>query len=86
MSKVRLLCDICGGTFKDKYTKVLCDYCQKKERQDDIEDFSDILRSIEVFCLGEEPSTIRNYVENRRKELEKSLIKSKKEDSNIEPT
>lgn len=31
MSKIRLKCDVCGGTFQDQYTKVICTYCERKE-------------------------------------------------------
>ena len=33
MSKIRLKCDVCGGTFQDQYTKIICSYCEKKEMQ-----------------------------------------------------
>ena len=32
-SKIRLKCDVCGGTFKDQYTKIICSYCERKEIQ-----------------------------------------------------
>ena len=33
MSKIRLKCDVCGGTFQDQYTKIICSYCERKEMQ-----------------------------------------------------
>jgi len=54
MSKIQLKCDVCGGTFQDKYTKIICSYCERQE--------------IELYA-SEKQKLIEKFLNEKKEEL-----------------
>lgn len=54
--KIRLKCDTCGGSFLDQYTKVICSYCERREKREQIEEFIAYLKKLSS-SLGEGVTT-----------------------------